>query len=42
MKIRKERCIFCRIVEKQSPAHIIYEDEHIIAFLDIAPMTTGK
>ncbi|KAJ3409839.1 hypothetical protein HDV05_004192 [Chytridiales sp. JEL 0842] len=36
-----DNCIFCRIARKEAPAHIIYEDEHAIAFLDAAPMTRG-
>ncbi len=30
-------CIFCRIVEKKSPARILFEDEHFIAIEDVAP-----
>ena len=30
-------CIFCKIIEKQIPAEIIYEDENIVAFKDIHP-----
>ena len=30
-------CIFCNIVNKKSPAKIIYEDDKIIAFPDINP-----
>lgn len=30
-------CIFCRIVRKEIPAKIIYEDEMVLAFEDIAP-----
>ncbi|KAI9351732.1 HIT-like domain-containing protein, partial [Zopfochytrium polystomum] len=36
-----DSCIFCRIVARKSPAHILYEDDRILAFLDIAPMTKG-
>ena len=36
-----ESCIFCKIVRKQAPASIIYEDETILAFLDIRPLTMG-
>jgi histidine triad (HIT) family protein len=30
-------CLFCRIVARQSPADIEYEDEHVLAFKDIYP-----
>jgi histidine triad (HIT) family protein len=30
-------CIFCKIVAKQIPAKVIYEDEDVIAFNDINP-----
>jgi len=30
-------CIFCRIVEKKLAAHIIHEDNYVIAFEDINP-----
>ncbi len=30
-------CIFCKIVAGQIPAKKIFEDEHAIAFFDIAP-----
>ena len=30
-------CIFCRIVKKEIPAGIVYEDEKILAFNDIVP-----
>lgn len=31
------KCIFCEIIEKKRPAKIIYEDESVVAFEDIAP-----
>jgi histidine triad (HIT) family protein len=31
-------CLFCKIVEKQIPAQIVHEDEHVVAFRDIRPM----
>ncbi|HVM76598.1 MAG TPA: HIT family protein [Candidatus Paceibacterota bacterium] len=34
-------CLFCKIVAKQIPAQTIYEDDHVLAFLDIHPRTTG-
>jgi histidine triad (HIT) family protein len=34
-------CIFCKIVEGSIPASKIYEDDHVVAFLDIAPFEKG-
>lgn len=34
-------CIFCKIVAGEIPATKIYEDENILAFLDIAPVNPG-
>lgn len=34
-------CAFCRIVAKQSPAYVVYEDQDNIAFLDILPLRPG-
>lgn len=30
-------CLFCKIINKEIPAEIIYEDEHVITFNDISP-----
>ena len=30
-------CMFCRIVARQSPADIVYEDDAVVAFKDIYP-----
>jgi diadenosine tetraphosphate (Ap4A) HIT family hydrolase len=30
-------CIFCKIVEKQIPANVVYEDEKIMVFHDVEP-----
>jgi len=30
-------CIFCKIISKEIPCKIVYEDETVIAFHDIAP-----
>lgn len=34
-------CIFCRIVAGTIPAHMVYEDDEVVAFLDILPATRG-
>ncbi len=34
-------CVFCKIINKQSSAHIVYEDEQVISFLDIDPIHEG-
>ena len=30
-------CLFCRIIRKEIPASIVYEDDHVLAFNDINP-----
>lgn len=35
------QCIFCRIVRKQAHASIVYEDETVLAFIDIRPLSEG-
>lgn len=30
-------CVFCKIVERQSPADILYEDDQVLAFRDARP-----
>lgn len=34
-------CIFCKIINKEIASEIVYEDNDIIAFLDINPTTNG-
>ncbi len=36
-----EDCIFCKIVNKQAEATIVYEDAHTLAFLDVHPLNPG-
>ena len=33
--------VFTQIINGQLPCHKVYEDEHVIAFLDIQPLTRG-
>ena len=34
-------CIFCKIINKEIPAHVVYEDNNFLAFLDIHPQSPG-
>ncbi len=36
-----EKSIFQKIIDREIPAYIVYEDEHFIAFLDIFPEAPG-
>ena len=38
---READCIFCKIVAGDIPASVVYEDESILAFLDIGPLAEG-
>ena len=40
-KIDPESCIFCKIVSKQAPAHVVWEDERTLAFMDAFPVADG-
>ena len=33
-----ENCIFCKIIKKEIPSQILYEDDEILAFRDINPV----
>ena len=30
-------CLFCKIINREIPADIVFEDEHVLAFNDINP-----
>lgn len=34
-------CLFCKILAKEIPAEIVFENEHVLAFLDIGPVSEG-
>jgi histidine triad (HIT) family protein len=34
-------CVFCEIVAGRLPAHVVHEDDRVLAFLDIHPLTPG-
>ncbi len=34
-------CVFCKIIKGEIPSYKIYEDDKVLAFLDINPTSTG-
>jgi histidine triad (HIT) family protein len=36
-----EDCIFCKIIKGEIPAEKVFEDENVLAFLDINPVNLG-
>jgi histidine triad (HIT) family protein len=34
-------CIFCRIVRGEAPAYRVHEDDRVLVFMDIFPVTDG-
>lgn len=34
-------CVFCKIMNQEADAHIVYESKNIMAFLDIDPINEG-
>lgn len=34
-------CLFCKILKREIPAQIVYEDQDTLAFLDINPVNPG-
>lgn len=36
--MKKEDCVFCKIINREIPSTIVYEDDEIIAFEDIEPV----
>jgi histidine triad (HIT) family protein len=34
-------CIFCKIIKKDIPATLVWEDEKFLAFLDVRPVNPG-
>lgn len=37
----KDDCVFCKMAAGQIPVAKIYEDEFVLAFLDIGPLSDG-
>ena len=36
-----KKCVFCEIINRQSPAYIVYENDQLMSFLDIEPINEG-
>ncbi len=34
-------CVFCAIIDERAPASVVYEDDEVVAFMDINPVTPG-
>ncbi len=34
-------CLFCKIVAGEIPCHKLYEDDRVLSFLDIGPLSAG-
>ena len=41
LRAMKEDCIFCKIVKGEIPCGKLYEDETVLAFLDVNPWSKG-
>lgn len=41
MNIHDEQCIFCKIISGEIPCAKVFENEHVLAFLDISQVTKG-
>lgn len=39
--VSSEPCIFCKIIRKEIPCYKVYEDDYVLAFLDIKPVNQG-
>ena len=36
-----EQCVFCEIIRGESPASFTYQDDTVVAFMDVQPITQG-
>lgn len=37
----EDSCVFCRIIGGEEMVSLVYEDDRVIAFMDIQPVSTG-
>ena len=42
MSITDPSCIFCKIVAGEAPASVVYEDESVLALMNIRPIHPGE
>lgn len=40
-ELQKKNCVFCKIIKGEVPSHKVYEDDQMIAILDIYPSIKG-
>jgi histidine triad (HIT) family protein len=38
---RDPQCTFCKIVAAEIPASVVYEDDEVLSFLDVGPLSDG-
>ena len=41
MNEAEKDCVFCKIVRKELPSYLVFEDDNHVAFLDIRPLNPG-
>lgn len=34
-------CVFCKIIRGEIPSHSVYEDDRVLVFLDVGPVSRG-
>ena len=39
--MKMDDCIFCKIIKNHIPHNRVYEDDKVVAFLDINPLSKG-
>ncbi len=39
--MNEKDCIFCKIINKEIPCYKIYENDYVLAFLDVSPVLKG-
>ncbi len=42
MSVTDSSCVFCQIVAGEAPASVVYEDEGVVAFMNIRPIHPGE